>query len=83
MQIDGRSVFRPMFAGLEWNVQDVLLEDVESIEVVRGPSGTLCRPNTVNGVINIITKTTPKIPVERSQLRVPISENSRALPYTR
>jgi iron complex outermembrane receptor protein len=54
--IDGRSVYRPLFAGLEWNVQNVLLEDVESIEVVRRPGSTIRGSNTDNGVINIITK---------------------------
>ena len=47
--------FRPVFAGLEGNVQNVLLEDVESIEAVRGAGGTIWRSNAVNGVINIIT----------------------------
>lgn len=55
--IDGRTVYNPDFAGVYWNVEDVLLEDVERIEVVRGPGGTLWGANAVNGVINIITKT--------------------------
>lgn len=54
--IDGRSVYNPDFSGVYWNVQDVLLEDVDRIEVVRGPGGTLWGANAVNGVINIITK---------------------------
>ncbi len=54
--IDGRSVFNPDFNGVFWNVQDVLLEDVDRIEVIRGPGGTLWGINAVNGVINIITK---------------------------
>jgi len=54
--IDGRSVYNPDFSGVYWNMQDVLLEDVERIEVVRGPGGTLWGSNAVNGVINIITK---------------------------
>src|SRR5258707_13372148 len=79
--IDGRSVYTPLFAGVEWNVQNVLLEDVERIEVVRGPGGTIWGSNAVNLITSL--RRTPKIPVERSQLRVPIRENSRALPYTR
>lgn len=55
--IDGRSVYTPLFSGVYWDVQDVMLEDVERIEVIRGPGATLWGANAVNGVINIITKT--------------------------
>lgn len=54
--IDGRSVYSPLFAGVFWDVQDTLLEDVERIEVISGPGGTLWGANAVNGVINIITR---------------------------
>lgn len=54
--IDGRSVYTPLFSGVFWDVQDVMLEDVERIEVISGPAGTLWGVNAVNGVINIITR---------------------------
>jgi iron complex outermembrane recepter protein len=54
--IDGRSVYTPLFSGVFWDVQDVLLEDIDRIEVISGPGGTLWGVNAVNGVINVITR---------------------------
>ena len=54
--IDGRSVYTPYHSGVSWDVQNVLPEDVERIEVIRGPGATLWGANAVNGVINIITR---------------------------
>ncbi len=54
--IDGRSVYTPSFSGVYWEVQDVMMEDVDRIEVIRGPGASLWGANAVNGVINIITK---------------------------
>jgi iron complex outermembrane receptor protein len=55
--IDGRTVYSPLFSGVYWDVQDVVMEDVDRIEVISGPGATMWGANAVNGVINIITKT--------------------------
>ncbi|HEV2331932.1 MAG TPA: TonB-dependent receptor [Gammaproteobacteria bacterium] len=54
--IDGRIVYSPLFSGTFWDAQNVMLEDIDRIEVISGPGGTLWGTNAVNGVINIITK---------------------------
>jgi len=54
--IDGRSVYTQTFGGVRWDTQDVPLEDIARIEVIRGPGGTMWGANAVNGVINVITK---------------------------
>jgi iron complex outermembrane recepter protein len=54
--IDGRSVYSPLFSGVFWDVQDYLLEDLDRIEVISGPGGTMWGANAVNGVINITSK---------------------------
>lgn len=56
VQIDGRSVYTPSDGGVYWDVQNVILEDIDRIEVIRGPGATLWGANAVNGVINIITR---------------------------
>lgn len=54
--IDGRSVYTHVFSGVFWDIQDTVLEDVDRIEVIRGPNAALWGVNAVNGIINIITK---------------------------
>lgn len=53
---DTRSIYTPLFAGVQWDVQDFFLEDIERIEVIRGPGATMWGSNAVNGVINITTR---------------------------
>ena len=60
--IDGRSVYTPLFAGVNWRLQNVMLEDVVRIEVVRGPGGAILGTNAVNGVVNIITENSRNTP---------------------
>ncbi|TMQ48955.1 MAG: hypothetical protein E6K73_10745 [Candidatus Eisenbacteria bacterium] len=54
--IDGRSVYTPLYSGVFWDVQDAFMDDIEQIEVIRGPGATVWGANAVNGVINVITK---------------------------
>src|SRR5215475_3149936 len=56
VMIDGRSVYTPLFSGVFWDAQDTVLDDIDRIEVVRGPGASLWGANAVNGVINIVTK---------------------------
>lgn len=56
--VDGRTVYDPLFGGVFWEARDVPIDEIERIEVIRGPGGTLWGTNAVNGVINIITRST-------------------------
>ena len=54
--IDGRAVYTPLLGGVNWDTQGVPLEDIDRIEVIRGPGATIWGANAVNGVINVVTK---------------------------
>lgn len=54
--MDGRTMYNPLFSGVLWDTQDTMLDDIERIEVIRGPGASLWGANAVNGVINVITK---------------------------
>jgi iron complex outermembrane receptor protein len=79
--IDGRTVYSPLFAGVFWDVQDVVLADIDRIEVVRGPGSALWGANAVNGVVNIITKRAVDTPGGLVSLSV--GNETRAIATTR
>lgn len=56
VQVDGRTIYTPWFSGVYWDIQNLPLEDIDRIEVIRGPGATQWGANAVNGIINIITK---------------------------
>lgn len=56
VQVDGRSIYSPLFSGVLWETQDTVMQDIERIEVIRGPGAALWGTNAMNGVINIVTR---------------------------
>ena len=54
--IDGRSIYTPLYSGVFWDAQDLVMADIARIEVISGPGATIWGVNAVNGVINVITK---------------------------
>lgn len=62
VMVDGRSIYTPLLAGVYWDAVNPMLEDLDRIEVVRGPGGALWGANAVNGVINILSKSAKETP---------------------
>lgn len=54
--VDGRTVYTPLYSGVYWEMQDLLVDDIDRIEVIRGPGAAMWGANAMNGVINIVTK---------------------------
>ena len=79
--IDGRSIYTPLHAGVLWDEQQVMLEDVERIEVISGPAGTAWGANAVNGVINVITRKSSDTQGGLAALDVGTSDSRGAFRY--
>lgn len=79
--IDGRSVYSPVFSGVFWDIQDLLLEDIARIEVIRGPGAAVWGANAVNGVINIITQQAQETQGGLVKTTVGTHETSGAIRY--
>lgn len=79
--IDGRTVYSPLMSDVYWDVQDVILEDLERIEIIRGPGASLWGANAVNGVINIITKSASR--TQGGQVTVLAGDEDKALTSVR
>lgn len=81
VQIDGRTIYTPLYSGVFWDVQELLLEDIDRIEVVRGPGAALWGANAVNGIINIVTKDTRQTQGGLVSLLAGTEETSAAMRY--
>jgi iron complex outermembrane recepter protein len=76
--IDGRVVYSPIFAGVFWDVQRVPLEDIDRIELIRGPGAALWGANAVNGVINVLTRTASESPGGNAALVLGTNDQAQA-----
>jgi iron complex outermembrane receptor protein len=81
VMIDGRTVYTPLFSGVFWDQQDVLLPDVERIEIISGPGATLWGANAVNGVINVITRSAAETQGTRVSARAGGTEREATARY--
>jgi iron complex outermembrane receptor protein len=79
--IDGRSVYSPLFSGVFWDAQDLVMDDVERIEVISGPGSTIWGANAVNGVINVITKSAKDTLGARASMTVGDGERTGTARY--
>ena len=79
--IDGRAIYTPLFSGTFWEVQDVMLEDIERIEVISGPGATLWGANAVNGVINVLTRRADATQGVTASMRAGTTQNDVASRY--
>ncbi|GHD60147.1 TonB-dependent receptor [Thalassobaculum fulvum] len=77
VMIDGRSVYSPLFSGVFWDRNNVPIDDIDRIEVVRGPGGTLWGANAVNGIINIITRHSAETQGARAEISAGTAELGR------
>ena len=73
--VDGRTIYSRIFSGVFWDTEDLLLDDIDRIEVIRGPGAAIWGANAVNGVINIVTRPRPKRRVDWSASTVGVSAN--------
>ena len=79
--IDGRTVYTPLFSGVLWEGQDLIMSDIDRIEVIRGPGAALWGSNAVNGVINIITKKASESRGGYLDVKAGTSENDVSMRY--
>jgi iron complex outermembrane recepter protein len=79
--IDGRTVYAPFYSGVLWDQQDVVLEDIDRIEVISGPGGTLWGTNAVNGVINVVTRSSAQTQSGLAAVATGTGESDATLRY--